>query len=140
MRGKKTGGRQKGSLDKSTIEKLAHASRQVGEARKMGRKMAIEVLDDLMHTAMGMAAKYQPPAQGADPVNPSEFKDWLQIAGKFAKALGEYQAPRLKAIMAVQPAPIGEQPATIDQEGNILDIDDPKKLARVYASLVRRVG
>ena len=138
----KFGGKQKGRLNNATIAKIQEASIRAAEARKLGRKQAVDVLDDLMHTAMGMASKYQPPVKGADPVDENKFKEWLQIAGVFAKNLADFQSPKFKAVM-VQTGPTlvtPEDATTIDQDGNILDIDDPKKLARVYASMVRRVG
>jgi hypothetical protein len=116
----KFGGKQKGRLNNATIAKIQEASIRAAEARKLGRKQAVDVLDDLMHTAMGMASKYQPPVKGADPVDETKFKAVMVQTG-----------PTL-----VTP----EDATTIDQGGNILDIDDPKKLARVYASMVRRVG
>lgn len=140
MKGLKTGGRQRGTPNKDTRELLKQAGKQVTEAKKLGRKQAIEVLDDLMHTAMGMAVKYQPPAPGAEPADPDKFMEWIQIAGTFAKSLADFQSPKFRAIMVSAPTrELGTTP-TIDQQGNVLDLDDPKQLARAYAAMVRRVG
>jgi hypothetical protein len=142
-KGRRTGGREKGTPNKTTRDRIAivAASERATQAKKLGRKQATEVLDDLMHTAMSMAVKYQPPAPGMESPDEAKFMEWLQVAGVFAKALAGFQTPKLKAVMVNLAPTLPEQkPATIDQQGNVLDMDDPKQLARVYASMVRRVG
>ena len=140
MTGTKRGGRARGQINNKTRDLLKEAGKQVTEAKKLGRKSAIEVLDDLMHTAMGMAVKYQPPAPGAEPIDSQKFMEWIQIAGTFAKGLADFQSPKFRAIMVSAPTRGQDAAPTIDQQGNVLDIDDPKQLARAYASMVRRVG
>lgn len=136
----KIGGKQKGTLNKSTIARIHEASQRAAQARRMGRKQAVDVLDDLLHTAMGMAVKYQPPVAGAEPANAKEFKEWLQIAGVFAKSLADFQTPKLRAMLVQMADPGIVSDKTIDQEGNVLEIDDAKQLTRIYQSMVRRVG
>lgn len=139
-------GRPVGSINKTTKQKLAEAGRQIAEVRKQGRKTAVEVLDELMATAMGMAAKHQRNVDGNGfLIDKQEFKDWLLIAGKFAKALAEYQTPKLRAIMALQTptlgAPVDKPGQTIDQDGNnVVGIKDPVVLTRVYMQMMKRVG
>lgn len=140
MKGQKSGGRKPGALNKKTVEHLKTAGKQISEAKKLGKPLAIEVLDNLMNTAMAMASKYQPPTSDQPPRDHDKFLQWIQTAGLFAKNLADFQSPKFKAVMVQTSSPVGESDMTIDQEGKILEIDDPKKLARVYAQMVRRVG
>lgn len=133
-------GTRLGVPNKKTQQHIREAGKRVAEARKLGRKQAVDVLDDLMNTAMAMAAKYQPATSDHLPRDDAKFLQWIQTAGLFAKNLAEFQTPKFRAVMIQTPPSLGDAEITIDQKGNILEIDDPKKLARVYAQMVRRVG
>lgn len=133
-------GTRRGVPNKKTQAHIRAAGSRAAEARKLGRPQAVEVLDNLMNTAMTMASQYQPPAAGMEPKDHDKFLEWIQTAGVFAKHLADFQSPKFRAVVVQTPTPIGDADMTIDQEGKILEIDDPKKLARVYAQMVRRVG
>jgi hypothetical protein len=86
------------------------------EARKRGQKLAREVLDDLMHTFLGMAAKHQPqatgmPLQPGQEPNETKFVQYAVLARDTAKELAPFQSPKFKSIEVYQApmAPI-EQP------------------------------
>lgn len=108
MRGKKTGGRSKGTPNKATIEKdriaAEIAARTVADAQVSGKKLAKEVLDEFMHLFAGMAAHHQPLPKGqinADPKrNPdrAEFDKYAMLAVDCARRLAPYQSPTFQAI------------------------------------------
>ena len=88
------------------------------EARKRGQKLAREVLDDLMHTFLGMAAKHQPvspgmPLQPGQEPNETKFVQYAVLARDTAKELAPFQSPKFKSIEVYQAptAPI-EQPSS----------------------------
>lgn len=109
-------GRKAGVKDRATIEaELAAAKQQLEQARQRdskGHKLAVEVLNDVMHVAYGMMAKHQPLAPnevqvaGRDP-NVGEFKEWLKITREAAGDLAPYQSSKFKSVTFHQEAPIG---------------------------------
>lgn len=147
-RGYKTGGRQKGSLDKKTIAKLAEAGKMIAQAKKSDVVRAKYVLADLTKTAVGFTAHYQQKMiaweavpENKDKLPPAElvdrFLDGLNTAIKAAKALAPFQDPTFSAIkVAMSPLDIPE-PKLIEGKATKLDIKDPVELARLYATLVR---
>jgi hypothetical protein len=85
-------------LNKRTIQKLNEVSQQVGEIKRQGRKRALEVLDELMHTAVGAAASYQQRVLAAGDEAAARdvelFWQAMKCAGDFAKALARSRARR----------------------------------------------
>jgi hypothetical protein len=101
------------------------AEQIVTEARKRGQKLAREVLDDLMHTFLGMAAKHQPVPSGAalspgQEPNEAKFKEYALMARDTAKELAPFQSPKYRSIEVYQAprAPI-EQPAASAQPSKL---------------------
>jgi hypothetical protein len=130
--------RPRGSKNKTTIERELIAARQLEEredamrdgrhemaaARRSGRKLAREVLDDLMQLGMGLTASYQElagltpqrlMAQGEQTVINGAMEDKFWKAAEFTKdcatALANYQSPRLKAAIPMGAPPIPQTPA-----------------------------
>lgn len=109
-------GKKPGTRDRATIEaELTAAKQQLEQARQRdakGHKLAVEVLNDVMHVAYGMMAKHQPLArdeiqvQGREP-NPAEFKEWLGITVSAAKELAPFQSSKFKSVAFHQESPIG---------------------------------
>ena len=104
-------GREQGSKNKKTIERELLAARiQAEQAHAQGqrpnRKLAREVLDDLMHTFLGMAAQHQPlqvgqlPGPGQVP-DENKFVTYATLAGQHAALLAPYQSPKFKAVIQV---------------------------------------
>lgn len=99
-------GRRKGQMDRATLEaELAAAQQQLVEMskkRQAGRKLAVDVLDDIMHLSMGLAAKYQPLAgneikgPGREPDEP-KFKEYLAITIDTAGKLANFQSPKFRS-------------------------------------------
>jgi hypothetical protein len=88
----------------------------VTESRKRGQKLAREVLDDLMHIFLGMAARHQPVSAGmqlqpGQEPNEGKFVQYAVLARDTAKELAPFQSPKFKSIEVYQAptAPI-EQP------------------------------
>ncbi len=112
--GERRGGRKKGTPNKATRERALLAKRILEEqAGKPGRKLAREVLDDLMHTFLGMAAQHQPLPAGAVPMSgqkPDEakFVEYATLAGAMAQQLAPYQSPKFKATIQLNEAPPGD--------------------------------
>lgn len=105
---RQNGGKRKGQWDRATLEaELAAAQQQLVELtrkRQAGRKLAIDVLDDVMHLAMGLAGKHQPlsvgevanPAAGRDP-NDAKFDHYLDVTIEAAGKLANFQTPKFKS-------------------------------------------
>lgn len=100
------GGKRKGQWDRATLEaELAAAQQQLVELskkRQAGRKLAVEVLDDIMHLAMGLAGKHQPltsneiAGPGREP-DEAKFDKYLSMTGEFAGRLANFQSPKFKS-------------------------------------------
>lgn len=126
-KGVRQGGRQKGTPNKASVERALVAARIAQEqAGKPGRKLAREVLDDLMHTFLGMAAQHQPLPEGVVPMNgqkPDEakFVEYATLAGSFAKDLAPFQSPKFKATIQLPELPPGDNFAGTlgDQAGSM---------------------
>ena len=108
-------GRPVGAKNVKTLEReaLEAREREVREAEAKAwvadktvtpvtvKKLAKEVLDDLMNLYMGLTAHYQPwpAARGKNPHEDiSKFNYYSQRAAEVAAALTPYQSPRLSAV------------------------------------------
>jgi hypothetical protein len=95
------------------MERALIAQRIAAEqAGRPGKKLAREVLDDLMFLCLGMAAKYQPLPAGVVAMNgqqPDEAKfiEYAKLAGGFAAELAPYQSPKFKGIIQLPEMPVG---------------------------------
>lgn len=118
----------KGTPNKATAEREALLARVVAEQtqQKPGRKLAREVLDDLMHTFLGMAAQAQPLPEGVVPMpgqkpDPVKFVEYATLAGSFAKDLAPYQSPRFKAVVNLAETNPGGMPLTPSTVGPAIE-------------------
>lgn len=135
------GGRKKGVPNRSTVEKALRAAAQVEEAKKSGRKIAVDVLDDLMHLTMGMVVQFQKQSLVSPmPADQDWDKFWrcmdaaIECAGKLAK----HQSPTFKAIdYSLTVAPPVPEPKTIEQDGNVVRLNDPNRAMQAYLRMVR---
>lgn len=125
--GERRGGRRRGTPNKATAERELIAKRElearelavqeaegvIAAARRSGRKLAREVLDDLMHLGVGIASFYQmaPPGQPAN-VHADWDKFWraAEFARVCAADLAKYQSPTFKAIVVAPPPPSPTDP------------------------------
>ena len=139
-RGRKTGGRRRGTPNKATIERALIAARTVADTRAEGKKLAKEVLQEFMELFAGMAAYYQPTPAHLPP-NPNEnepqFLRYAGLAVECAKAVAPFQSPTFKAIAVVPPPPPPPEPATID--GKVIRLDDPVAVGNIYRRMVTAV-
>lgn len=143
-KGTRIGGRTKGTLNKRTIQKLNEVAQQAGEIKRQGRKRAVEVLNELMHSTGGMAAVYQQrviaAGEAAKASDVEMFKWAMEMTGTFAKALAPFQSPTFKAI-AVTVQPEGEDESALSPAGEDgkLMIDDPAALMRIYQKTIKQI-
>jgi hypothetical protein len=120
------------------MAKIEEAANRVTAIKKAGHKQAVEVLNDLMHTAMGMAVKYQPPAPDQEPRDSAKFWKAMEMAGIFAKALAPYQSPTFTAIrMMISPDPLPMK--TVENESNVIALNDPVAIMRIYQRRIKAV-
>ena len=89
-RGKKTGGRKRGTPNKATVERALLAERAAVEGKTAGQRLAKEVLEDFMRLFADMAAT-------ADR-NTEQFEKWARLAIETAKALAPFQSPRYSTV------------------------------------------
>jgi hypothetical protein len=140
-------GRPKGLPNKRTVQKMIEASRQIADIKKKGQKKATEVLNDLMQTSMSFAARYQARIiaatdQQREPTADDLAHFWkaMECAGTFAKALAPFQDPTFKAIQVTMAPPAGQDMPLHESADNVVTIDDPVALARVYQRMVKRIA
>lgn len=99
-------GKKKGTFDRATLEAELAAAEQrlveISKKRQAGRKLAVDVLDDIMHLAMGLAGKHQPLSSneiagpGREP-DEAKFDKYLSMTGEFAGRLANFQSPKFKS-------------------------------------------
>lgn len=140
-------GRPKGTPNKRTVQKIIEASQQVTEIKRKGQKKATEVLNDLMQTSLSFAARYQARIIAATEKQKEPAADdmtyfWkaMECAGTFAKALAPFQDPTFKAIQVTMAPPAGQETPLREIDDNVVTIDDPVALARVYQRMVKRIA
>lgn len=164
--GERRGGRPKGVPNKKTIERLEaerierqvqselarrlkdadRAEKALEAAKARGKKLAKDVLAELMEAFYGVAAMYQPiPAgqiipPGRTP-NEDKFEKWGRLTGEIAGKLAPFQSPTFRAIQVVAPTPESVAPAPRQIEGgNVIDMTDPVELSRIYQRRMTAVG
>lgn len=150
MRGMKTGGRLRGTLNRATVEKRLEIARQLDDAKNRGKPLAKDRLDELLSVAFDMMAATKPVtadiitkarAGGDDKLgewNVEEFGAWFDRAAYVAKELAKYQSPTFKAIAVTAPAPAS--PGAAIETDNVVDLNDPNAAARLYLRTIQRVG
>lgn len=147
-KGQRIGGRQRGTPNKRTTERLEaeriaqQAQAEVDKARQANTKLGKDVLEEFMKTFAGMAAHYQPLPDGmAVPAgrkpDEAKFLTYARLAAETAAKLAEFQSPKFKAIQVMTPPPTPVAPTAKD--GKVITIDDPVSLARVYSNMVKAV-
>lgn len=144
-------GRTKGVKNKATLlkEQVAAeiAARTAMDARREGKPLAKDVLEEFMLLFKSMAARHQPlprnmpvPA-GRDP-NPALFKEYAELTVYTAKSLAPFQSPTFKAMAITLPgtgpgsgALPGDNAKPV--EGKVIDLNDPNVAARAYLTLIK---
>jgi hypothetical protein len=114
LMGYRFGGRQKGTLNRATIEKREMAAREAAQklhrnmvAGKVSNQLAKEVLEEWMVLFRDLAAAYQPTAPAVEAANPekknrhandAKFEKYATLSMLAASKLIAYQSPTMKAI------------------------------------------
>jgi hypothetical protein len=156
--GKKTGGRQKGSLNKTTHERLERAriveqvAAEIGAPASVtsvvlhkameGHKLAKDELVEIVPIIKGVVAHYQRASTVVDKKTGklrikgdlSDFKEWLRLFVDTCFKLADFQSPKFRAIV-VAAAP-NDQQRQVDGADNVINIDDAIGAARVYRRIV----
>ena len=116
--GRKTGGRQKGTPNKATVERrlLAAevAARRTDMAAKHGRKLGVDKMEEYGDIFEGAAAYFRPTTQSeiaaGRPRNPNgdwnEFGIWMDRAFEARKEVTKYQTPKLNAVAVALAPPV----------------------------------
>ena len=138
QKGQRFGGRQKGSLNKSTLEKQRKAAEAVAaeliQAKAEGRKLAKEHMQDLLPVLVRMVAYYQPTVPGM-PKNPhgnaEQFERWLWHFLALCRSLAPYESATFRAVdlRATLPANQGADPMDV-MRSLLDDIDDGTRRER----------
>lgn len=140
-------GSKPGQPKRKTIERLARAEERVAQAKARGEKLAVDVLRELMNTALGYATLSQPlPPDAVAPKGHKADPELFWRAAGFAKdcavEIMQTETPKLRAIVVgTPPTPLqmsGGFPILGD--GKVIDLvaneNDPGKLSRVYQHLI----
>lgn len=139
-KGMRPGGRKAGTPNRRTTEAAEAARVQVQQSVQRGLKLGKDMLEDYMMAFHNLAVMYQPLPDGV-PIppghqpDPEKFKDWGMLVVQTAKALADFQSPKFRAIQVMAPPP--EQLPRPD--GNVVTIDDPIAMARVYQRTMKQV-
>lgn len=139
------GGRPKGRLNRATEERLFRQAAEQANSIKNGKKLAKDVLDEFMMLCAGMAATYQPsPPNGTLNQNEDQEKFWkaTEMTLAFAAALAKYQSPTFKAQFVMQQTmqqPLGSAVEPKQLPGNVIALDDPEALQRIYKMRIAQV-
>lgn len=132
-KGERIGGRQKGTPNKATMERLLRAERATRDAKAAGRKIAKDVLDDFMTLFAGAAAYYQPKAGNEGVADETKFLSYATLAIDCAKALAPFQSPTFRSI-TLQPA--DPEATTEPLAPQLKRAKTPAEISRVYAQLM----
>ena len=162
-KGFKTGGKQKGTKNKATIERELKAFQQYAATQGIARELATAVLERLMgdlerfrNIAEGAAGIHRPPsaeelkaaAQAGLDIAKGDwalFGQWFdravnatRDAANCAKDLATFQTPRLKAIMIATPPPVVVAPPQLTEEASPRDATErTERATRAYLSLIQ---
>lgn len=139
-------GKKKGKFDRATLEaELAAAQQQLVELtqkRQAGRKMAVDVLDDIMHLAMGLAGKHQPLAHG-EQLEPgrepdeAKFDRYLEMTGEFAGKLANFQSPKFKSTtISIENAPGAQAPGAAIAPARAISAAEAYRMLRESSDLI----
>jgi hypothetical protein len=133
---------------KRAIEVAKAEDKSRGPLNAVRKKLAKELIEDYMMAFHAQAARFQPLPPGMDPAeaarrgftpNEAKFMEWGKLTVDTARALAEFQSPKLRAHLVTMPGSEGEQ-KTIDQHGNnVIPLNDAVAAARTYARIMRTV-
>lgn len=133
----KTGGRQKGSVNKSTIEKTV--ALQIDNIRR--GDLPVDVLARLMKVAEGAAGRFQQRinGEGGDTTaNWERFEAWFDRARQCARDLAPFTAPTYRAVAVVTAPSDMAAPAAQVIEHEPRDTEErERKASESYLRLVK---
>lgn len=108
-KGERRGGRAKGTLNRTTIERALLAEKELEAAKASGRKLAKEWMQEFLPVLAGMTAFYQPTFPGMQQQNPNgsedKFEKWYGLFLDTATKLAPFESPTFRAVMVAPPPP-----------------------------------
>ncbi len=103
-KGRFTGGRKKGSVNRKTLERIAAAERQVTAFTSKGKKLAIDHMDEMIDYFSRLVAVLVPWEPNGSPRDNKDKDLWFRAVAAYQGFLNmraPYQSPRLSAIQMV---------------------------------------
>jgi methionyl-tRNA synthetase len=132
----KYGGRQKGSINKRTLSKIAEAEREVTKAHK-GATFAIDHMDEMIDYFRGLIAVHQPWNTDGSKKEGKDDKLWfrcVEVFQGFLNMRAPYQSPRLSAV-AIMPQQARQKTVVnvtiLNEQGNTVYSDTPGDDAKI---------
>lgn len=141
-KGMRPGGRARGTVNRATLEKVIRAEMQTADAKARGLKLAVDVLQDYMHIFHREAEKYRPSEKmrGVKSTpREKKFLTYAKLTVDTANDLAAFQSPKFKAIQVIAPPPVQNQNQLPAPGSNVVTIDDPVAMARVYQQRMKQV-
>lgn len=133
------------------VKKALRAEGYLADAKAANRRSGKDVLEMFLPVLTNMAVYHQPTPPGVEPQNPNgltyeknvaEFDRWYRLTKETAEAVAAFQTPKMKSI--VMPAPPPEQRAPVvppagalPKGSNVVNLRDPKEVAKQYQRLMR---
>lgn len=148
-RGRKTGGRQKGTPNKLTVERQRQALEELKERARRAElsplakdevAALIPEAKELLGVVKGIVGRFQRMAMAQDAPDAAweKLKEWMGLyaevmlkASQIAYRAADFQSPKFRAIAVVAPQQQQVLPPPIEGD-NVVRLDDPQALARVY--------
>jgi hypothetical protein len=157
-KGVRNGGRQKGTKNKTTIERELVAAKIAAQTASAaingGKELAIEAIERYQTLCEGVASHFLPltenqieelktkfpdqPKKWEQKAHASfaEAKEWIKLAAMCAKERAQYQTPRLQAVMVSMPGQ--DNTKVIDNEREPVDAAGRlERASKTYLRLVK---
>lgn len=141
-KGVRLAGKRKGIPNRTTFERAEIARVEIERAKGRNIKLGKDILEEFMLLFADIARQHQPFPAGAEipkghKVDEAKFLTYAVLARDTARDLANYQSPKFKAIMvSVSPDKTPEESIS---GANVVTIDDPVALARVYQRRIKSI-
>ena len=127
-------------IEEANVKEQIEAALLTAEKlRNSRKKLAREELEEFVPILKGTVARFQQRALGPDgsgaPDQPgfrpeawATLKGWMEFYVYALNTLADFQSPKFKAIAVMAPPPA----PPVERRDNVVQLDDPVALARVY--------
>jgi hypothetical protein len=113
--GERRGGRQKGTLNKRTVARVAQAERHFAEAKAEGRKLAIDELAWLASVLREGVEHFRPHFDRTDVESENRYLRWATALRQVLSALALYQSATYRAVLMTQPPAAHDDPSAAER-------------------------